>query len=328
MAKLEQKGKKWYVRIWLKDQQRYKWIPTNSHNKVENEQRLKEVNRKEWKVATKLQDGIESVTIIDAKDEWIKDIELELKPKTIKSYELMLKDFLKVVNGNRKVSDLCSKDYRDLKQYYANTLGVCNTTINHRLRSLKAFLNWCIDQKYLSVLPFKIKRLNEGKKEARVFNSDEFQSILLNTESEVLKSYFRFAYYTGMRLGEINASEWIMENERNYIKITKTKRDESANRIQPIVSFLRSDWEMIQAHQYLENRITKGFTKAVKLSGCYVKGRKTFHALRHSYGCVWVNEGKPLPVLSKLLGHSSIKVTNDFYIDADPTFFEGYVANA
>ena len=67
---------------------------------------------------------------------------------------------------------------------------------------------------------------------------------------------------------------------------------------------------------------------SAKEAGCYIKHRKTFHALRHSYGNEWVKAGKPLSVLSKLMGHSSIKVTNDFYIDAGPRFFEGMVGNA
>tara|TARA_B100000886_G_C20188252_1_gene393157 strand:+ start:319 stop:447 length:129 start_codon:yes stop_codon:yes gene_type:complete len=37
---------------------------------------------------------------------------------------------------------------------------------------------------------------------------------------------------------------------------------------------------------------------------------------------------KSIAVLSKMMMHSIIKVTNDFYIDADPSFFEKHVANA
>ena len=66
----------------------------------------------------------------------------------------------------------------------------------------------------------------------------------------------------------------------------------------------------------------------LRIGGSYVKNKKTSHALRHSYGNEWVKNGKPIKVLSKMMMHSIIKVTNDFYIDADPSFFEKHVANA
>ena len=60
----------------------------------------------------------------------------------------------------------------------------------------------------------------------------------------------------------------------------------------------------------------------------YLRIGGSIHALRHSYGNEWVKSGKPIAVLSKMMMHSSIKVTNDFYIDADASFFEKHVANA
>jgi len=329
MAKLVKlNGKKWYVRVWLKDQRKYKFIPTNSNNKVDNKRLLKRYNEKEADIVAGLSKSIDEQSIQNAKERWIKDRRYELVEGSIVGYELAMKDFLNVVNGNRKVSNLHPQDLLNLKAYYFDVLKVDPVTINNRLRSLKAFLNWCLEQKYIDSLPFKIKKVKEPSKEPRVFTSDEFQTILKNTDDGVMKSYFRFCYFTGMRIGEINATEWIIDNDRNYIKITKSKREESSNRVQPVESSLRSDWEMIKAHLYRENRVTKAFTKAAKISGSYVKNRKTLHALRHSYGNEWVKSGKPLAVLSKLLGHSSIKVTNDFYIDADPRFFENHVANA
>ena len=91
---------------------------------------------------------------------------------------------------------------------------------------------------------------------------------------------------------------------------------------------VKDDWIVIITSKWKEERVTKTFTRYAKQTGSYVRNRKTFHALRHSYGCEWINKGKPLAVLSKLLMHSSIKVTHDYYIDANPTFFEKHVANA
>ena len=329
MAKLEKKGNKWYVRIWLKQQQRYKWIPTGSNVSRDNKRTLKLMANKEALVLSGLENEIQSLSLLDAFDEWIEDKSLDCKPSTITSYKLIVDDLLDIVNGNRKVANLCPADFRNLKRYYKVERKIDNVTINIRFRSLKAFLNWCIEQRYLKEMPFIIKKMKESGKEARFFTRAEFDTILSNTNDPVFQSYFRFAYSTGLRLGEINGTVWLIMDDKHYLKITKTKVVGNENRVIPVEPRLRGDWEMINAHQYKRDRVTKGFTKAVKLSGCYVRGRKTFHALRHSYGVEWVKNGFPLSVLSALMGHSSITITNDHYLDAKTTHLaESHVANA
>ena len=327
MAKLDKKGNKWYIRLWLKDQKRYKWIPTNSNNQKDNNRILKQYNANESLAVSGLQ-KLDVININDAFDEYISDKEIEIADSTMKEYKLAMRDFFKVVNGNRHISSLCSADYRKLKSYWSKNLGISNTSINNRQRSIKAFLNWCIDQKFLSDMPFKIKSLSEGKKLPRVFTFEEVQAIIDVADDEVIKSYIRFSYFSGLRLNTINPTKWVVEDNKNYIIIGGDKRAENYGKKLPVDSTLKDDWETINENQYRGNRISKAFTRYAKLTGSYVKNRKTFHALRHSYGNEWVKSGKPIAVLSKMMMHSSIKVTNDFYIDADASFFENHVANA
>ena len=327
MAKHVMVGKNNYIRVWLKDQKRYKHIPTHTNNQKDIDRLLKIYNEKEALAILNLQEE-EKIAIIEAFEEYILDKEIEIADSTIKEYKLAMRDFCKVVNGNRYLYSLCSADYRKLKRYWSKELGISNTSINNRQRSIKAFLNWCIDQKFIKNMPFKIKSLPEGSKLPRVFTLGEVQEIINVADDEVMKSYIRFSYFSGLRLNTINQTKWIIENDKNYIIILNDKVVANVGKKLPIDSSLIDDWEIINKHQYKRNRITKAFTRYAKLTGSYVKNRKTFHALRHSYGNEWVKSGKPIAVLSKMMMHSSIKVTNDFYIDADPSFFEKHVANA
>ena len=327
MAKLDKKGNKWYIRLWLRDQKRYKWIPTNSNNKKDNSKILKQYNAYESLAVSNLQ-NVTQIKVTDAFKDYFSDKGLRIKQSTIKEYKLAMNNFLKVVNGNRAISDLCPADYRKWILYMVEIVGCDNATTNGRQRSLKAFFKWCIDQKFIKTMPFKIKMLKEYPKEPRVFTLEEVCDILKIADCKEMKAYIRFSYYSGLRLGTLNNTQWIKKDCKNYIKILKDKVTANIGKEIPIDSRLKDDWKIIISNKWKRNRITKNFTRYAKQTGSYVKNRKTFHALRHSYGCEWINKGKPLAVLSKLLMHSSIKVTHDYYIDANPSFFERHVANA
>lgn len=50
--------------------------------------------------------------------------------------------------------------------------------------------------------------------------------------------------------------------------------------------------------------------------------RVTLHALRHSYAAIALGAGVPLIVVSRTLGHSSIRITADIYAEVIPELFE------
>ena len=148
MAKLDKKGNKWYIRLWLRDQKRYKWIPTNSNNKKDNSKILKQYNAYESLAVSNLQ-NVTQIKVTDAFKDYFSDKGLRIKQSTIKEYKLAMNNFLKVVNGNRAISDLCPADYRKWIVYMVEIVGCDNATTNGRQRSLKAFFKWCIDQKFI-----------------------------------------------------------------------------------------------------------------------------------------------------------------------------------
>ena len=86
MAKLVKlNGKKWYVRVWLKDQRKYKFIPTNSNNKVDNKRLLKRYNEKEADIVAGLSKSIDEQSIQNAKERWIKIVEERRQIRDISS---------------------------------------------------------------------------------------------------------------------------------------------------------------------------------------------------------------------------------------------------
>ncbi len=59
--------------------------------------------------------------------------------------------------------------------------------------------------------------------------------------------------------------------------------------------------------------------KYIKLAGINIEGRKTrFHALRHSFSTILLNEDVPLYSIKTILGHTSVETTMG-YLDVDTT---------
>ena len=325
MAKLEKRNGKYYVRVWIPDYKKYKWIPTDA-GKADSVRVCKLITKEEALVRVGLKKQLDALKLDlrldEAIDRFLKAKRNELSPGTIPSYRLSLDDLKKVCGASTRLGELNPNDYLDLIDYLRNKKQVTPTTINIRFRSIKAFLNWCIDMRYLKEMPFKIKKQAEIKGEPRVFTPDEFKRIYDLTLNPVLKAYFRLTYFTGMRRKEINGSNWIERNGRSFIQVTETKGTDKSWRLIPILyDDCKSDWELATNTQYKLDRLSRGFTEVAKLAGCYVKFKKTFHGLRHSFGEQWIGDGKSIAILKKVMGHSNIATTIDFYSDAEIDYY-------
>jgi hypothetical protein len=68
------------------------------------------------------------------------------------------------------------------------------------------------------------------------------------------------------------------------------------------------------------NLINRGLHPALRRAGL---PKTRFHDLRHCYASLLIDAGEPLLVVSRLLGHSSIKITADTYGHLMPDIVEG-----
>jgi integrase len=139
--------------------------------------------------------------------------------------------------------------------------------------------------------------------------------------NEAIKQSFLFSCYTGLRYSDVRDLTWGKLQKDNqgetYIKYVqkKTQKPEYLPIPQKAKEFIP-----VRTNENDTDKVfklpTSGYTNFfLKTWSALAKLNKhlTFHVARHTYATVLLSLGAPIEVISKTLGHSDIKTTQDHY---------------
>ena len=189
------------------------------------------------------------------------------------------------------------------------------TSVNLELRHLKsAFetaVRWGNIQKnpFRAVKQLKIKHANHTK----FFTKGEVKELLETIPDGIFKNLIYFYLYTGCRRGEALSLEW-KNIDLNEERATLTETKSGENRIVPFNGVLSRILKSMDKNgekpfPFKKDFVTHKFKEYLR--NTEIKNREilNIHSLRHTYASHLVMEGIDLYTVSKLLGHSSVKVT-------------------
>ncbi len=256
-------------------------------------------------------------TLNDIKDEYLSYVRDVKKKRSWKRDEELLRPLSKLF-GNKKLSDISTKDLEDFKLMRLNE--VSPATVNRSLSVLRHLFNlakrW---KKFYGDNPVSIVgMLEEHNQVERILTVDE-ENRLLNECVSYLRPIIFTALNTGMRRGEILGLEWSdVDLDISMITVNQTNSKSKRQRKIPINSFLRSLLVELKLksgnneYVFTDNdgkplkSIRTAFGTACKRAG--LKGFR-FHDLRHTAATRMVESGANIVAISKILGHSDIKTT-------------------
>ena len=224
--------------------------------------------------------------------------------------------------------------------------GLAESTARGVYRLLSSAMRFALDEGVIRVNPCRRIRLQRRESaEQRVLTCTE-QSRLRQGLEDVRDLPALLSLYTGMRLGEVCALKWTdIDWEKGVLTVRRTvqrvaqpthaegagktvlmlgtPKSATSRRVLPVPAFLLEKLRSLMAsagdspfvfgaasHAAEPRTIQRRFCQQMNRLG--LKGVH-FHTLRHSFATRLLELGVDVKTVSALLGHSSAKITLDFY---------------
>ena len=199
---------------------------------------------------------------------------------------------------------------------------VKRTTLNKDIRNLKAFINWCRENRYVNG-EIKLKLLKEDERPVKSLTNTQIKKLLSAFKPyQTMKMRILLALGTGLRRGDIESlrvSDLDFENSYVTSRGKKTRKSMGSRPVPvPIMAELKKYVSRLDSEQ------EKIFVDCFKQYRCNKIREKLglgdfkFHDLRKTFDSVLAQKGVSTAVTQKLLEHSSPDLTNKVYTNVDP----------
>lgn len=230
-------------------------------------------------------------------------------------------------------------NYPDMRKDFGNTIA--DTTINNYIRNMKVFFNYCLERKYIKVTPMEnIKFLKAKRKMKDEITDIEFRALIKAINITIYSEYrdytiIQLIFDTGMRLTEtLNLKLEDIDVERRTIlipaEINKGKKDRYVFFSNTMANILKS-WIQYK-DRYCNNEYLFPAKKGTIITASNFERNFRFykqragitknispHGLRNNFAKRFLLSGGDIFMLSKILGHSSVTVTEQAYLDVTMT---------
>lgn len=211
--------------------------------------------------------------------------------------------------------------------------GLSTATINHNLGCMRAFIYWCMEsgRKYIDE-QFKIRLVKAQETPPKDYTIDEVKALLRKPKNKAKFTEWRnyaicnFVIGTGARLGTLVAirmQDIDLKNGTVFYQHTKNKKLQIANLSPQLVKILNDYITMwrydVEDDDYLfcnvsGEQLTKaGLTQSYR-EYTHSRGvnKTNIHGLRHTFAREWYLNGGDVVQLSKVLGHSTIVMSEHY----------------
>jgi integrase len=251
---------------------------------------------------------------------WFQYCTRNFSPQTVELYKGRLQyfdDFL--VEQGRQLSTEAIEDYLD----YGLELGWTRRYVNVNLTAIKSYCKWFANREHIENPAEPIRMLKENEPNRRVLSEEEYEKVLLVAQY-IDRDIISFLCNTGLRVSEFNSLKW--ENIAPDVKSLKVIGKGNKARTIPLNPTCR---EILFRHKSLNGngdgklpitrgtryQITQICTRLAKQADIPKFGP---HAMRHFFSTQLLKKGVPILLVSKILGHASVKTTEAIYCHLVP----------
>ena len=254
---------------------------------------------------------------------------LGIEEKTIQNYEQSIKRFMTGMKWDD--IQLMELEQSDIMKFIANLQEqeLSTETINHYLRDLRAFFNWCSQIGYMEKIEVKMVKGQEVFKET--YTDEELQLLLEKPRTDkycewrswavinwILATGNREMTICNIKIGDINIvdKEILIRRAKNKKTQIIPMSTELSFILRQFVREFRSD---AKEEDYLfcnvaGEKLTEDALKQSIRDYNYSRGvqRSSVHAFRHTFAKLWIRNNGDVFRLQKMLGHSTLDMTRRY----------------
>ncbi len=254
-----------------------------------------------------------------------------------------VRDYIVYLRERGKYTIISNENSREWNKPYNRTdysKPIKNITINNYIRNLKVYFNFMQDNYIINDNPFDKVKFLKSQREKKAFITDEkFHKLLKCLDTTKYAEYrdyviIQLIFDTGMRIGETLlidiTTDLDLENRAIYLRAEMTKAN-----IARAVFFSVKMCEVLKRwikfkDRYIESNLLFPVQLRDKplLVNNFEKNYKKYcdrvgieecspHGIRNNFAKRFLMSGGDIYTLSKILGHSSVKVTEKSYLDFD-----------
>lgn len=203
------------------------------------------------------------------------------------------------------LSDLQTKH---ADKYLDSLSGLSDCTREHYVRVLHYVCNKAVRSKLLRESPFADIRIRVKPPKRNYLTESEIRKVMESTCPTIdVRNAFLFSCFTGLRYGDIaELSPRNIQGDILEIKVRKTGSYERLKIPSVAMQYLRMDMDKcfaLPTYKYVRSNLT-----ALMLNAGISK-KITFHCARHTFATLQLSLGTDIYTVSKLLGHSDVRVT-------------------
>ena len=279
----------------------------------------------------------------EAFDEFISEREAKnLSSATIRSYKQSYRffsDYAKTVinedNEEEELELICEFIEPHLIYRWLNHLkneGVKPTSINHYLRDVRTFLNWCMDSAKEYIVPFKIELVKGQEETIKVYTPEEQEALIEKPGRTAMFGEWRtwaivnWVLATGNRASTIlNVKMMDLNFAKREITLAHTKNKKAQvipmssaleSVLKEYIRLFRSEasgnaflFPNVGEEQLTYNALRMSYKKYTEQRGV---SKSNIHGLRHTFAREYIVRGGNVFSLQKILGHKTIAMTQRY----------------
>lgn len=254
---------------------------------------------------------------------------LGIEGTTIRNYQESLTKFLRFLECEDM--ELHKLEKMDILEFIGEMQeqGLKVATINHYLRDLRAFFNWCSAADYMEPLSIKLVKGQESVKET--YSEDELTLLLKKPQKDFYCEWRTWAIIhwilaTGNRektVCDIQMQDINMKEKEIVLRHTKNKKIQiipmSTELANILCQFIRDFRSEALPEEYLfcnvaGERLSENALKLSVREYNLSRGvtKTSVHALRHTFAKYWIRNSGDAFRLQKMLGHSTLDMTRNY----------------